>query len=663
MSQKTDDQAKPPLNLLSPDKFNRAIFLLGELNKLMVPAMNEMHGLASDLQTAAMQKMAEYATAFRMGEIDESALEAFYRRPFPRLEQARSPGGRVIPGTYSLKIPRFLPMQVGFLESQDDSYNYFRVNRYLDWFGEIPDYIKKELDWKEAPDLKVQGEELVGPRDALIAAVQAHPGLLKEKDGKVLVNKDRYYELLVALIKEGVKPFAEEPVDPADIVERKCDYALRPYQTEIHNLFLKNRHMGIFIPPSTGKTVLGTYEASHLKPPHLFIVPTVMLKEQWEDRIEQHTDLKLGDEVIVEYYTTAIKKYANGFPVKDDKGKVTGHIPFTLKVIDEVHHIGASYYIRMFGIPSKYSLGLSATPYREDSEGEELVFALTGMPVGLSWQYFRDLNLIRNPVCNVWIEKDEKTKERRAIELVTASQKKTIIFCDYIEPGRILAKKLNVPHVYGATKDNLATITAAPVSVVSRVGDEGVSLPDLERIIEYSWNFGSRRQELQRFGRLLHSQMLKQEHHVLMTLNEYAHDKKRFLSIMDKGFKIEIHKEGISDKVIEAKMRRETPRAPRTFSGGPTRQATIAETVPAPEIPSAVTQRLPGITKTLERLETVERVVATTILGNPANVYSTKELGLATGYSPVTLVHKAHFGKLIDLGLIKEEKGKYRSAL
>lgn len=36
-------------------------------------------------------------------------------------------------------------------------------------------------------------------------------------------------------------------------------------------------------------------------------------------------------------------------------------------------------------IDTKYRIGLSASPYREDDR-TEYIFALTGMPVGIDWQ-------------------------------------------------------------------------------------------------------------------------------------------------------------------------------------------------------------------------------------------------------------------------------------
>src|SRR2546426_6557686 len=73
-------------------------------------------------------------------------------------------------------------------------------------------------------------------------------------------------------------------------------------------------------------------------------------------------------------------------------------------------------------------------------------------------------------------------------------------------------------------------------------------------VIEVDWLYGTRRQELQRFTRTLHSRTANPEYHILMTLEEYLHDRKRLFSVMDKGFKVEIHREGIAEETISKRL-------------------------------------------------------------------------------------------------------------
>ena len=108
-----------------------------------------------------------------------------------------------------------------------------------------------------------------------------------------------------------------------------------------------------------------------------------------------------------------------------------------------------------------------------------------------------------------------------------------------IKECMILYKELGIPFVYGATRNRLDIINEAETSIVSRVGDEGMSIPEIERTIEHDFLFGSRRQEGQRMGRLFHSDV-KGEHIILMTEKEYEAHSKRLYSITERGFKIEV---------------------------------------------------------------------------------------------------------------------------
>lgn len=617
-------------------------------------ALQEAEGLTKEMRLDHERKMAEFALSLRMGKLDEDALDSFFKKPYPKLDPARDSKGRLIRDTFRLSIPRFIPLSIGFLESQDEAWNYFRVNRYMDWFGEIPDFIKKQIGMKEHPEfegLKIEGGDLVGPQEVVKRAWEdKHLRRFFDnvEGNRIKIDKNRAYDLTVALLREGVKPFSQNPIDPADIItpaplpDGKQAYQLRPYQKAIWETLCKFSSVGVFIPPSTGKTVIGVYAGTHLRPPHLIVVPTNTLVEQWEERIENHSTLKLNQDVFVATYQSAIKKMSN----RD----------WMLVIFDEVHHIGAKYFIKLSWLRRKYSLGLSGTPYREDQGGEELIFALTGEPTGLAWQYFRELRIIKSPVCHVWIDRNLDAKLRRLADLLK-DQKKTIIFSDSIELGKSVAARYKIPHIFGQSVQRLKTLEESQTAVVSRVGDEGVSLPDIERVIEISWLFGSRRQELQRFTRLLHGQKVEGEAHVLMTVDEYLRDKKRLFSIMDRGFKIVLHREGVDEKVLQS--REATAEPPHRG-----RMATSTSPVALPQIASTISERLPGVNRTLERLDPVERAVAQTILANPTRPYTAKELVLATGYSAKTIENLAHFSKLVKQGLIKREKGgKYQSAL
>jgi len=611
----------------------RAKFLLEQLLGV-IPYVKELTGITDEARKIVEEQVAEFALSIKTSKLDREQLEAFFKKPY-YLEPVH---GR--PDSWYLIIPKFVDIQIGWLDRSTESYNRFLINRYMDWLGEIPEAIKKQLDWKPPPELILDGEELHGPKSALEYAWQKYRPFLHDRDeNKIKVNPKRAFDLITSMIKDGVLPFTIKPVDKADYVERKCDFQLREYQQHAWNEFLRFSAIGVFIPPGTGKTIIALWVMTHLKGPHLVVVPTKLLQEQWIERIQVHTDLQPSEYEVLTYQS-AISKASTK--------------TWTTLLIDECQHIPANSFVKLSLIRRKYTIGLSGSPMREDGR-EEYIFALTGKPVGLSWDYFKKLNLIKSPTCHVWIVKNFEAKLRRLASLLQEDLR-TIIFSDSLETGKAVAGRFKIPFAYGATKDNMATILENRVVVVSRVGDEGMSLPDIERVIEVSWLFGSRRQELQRTTRLLHSEQGAQESHILMTLEEYLHDRKRLFSIMDKGFKIVLHREGVSEKVIEDHSHDYRP-LPRSRNS---RHAAVPEptvSVPVVSSQSGTFTNLPGVQKIIALLNKKEKQFYTLLLDHDGEWFSRQRLPLLLGFSSDDgLAHAIDFVKLVDKGWIESKR-------
>ncbi len=612
----------------------RAKYLIEQLINV-VPALKELTGITNEAREAVEREVTDFALSIKTSKLDKEQLEVFFKKPYflepvPRRSDS-----------WYLIIPKFVDVRFGWLEpsSANEAYNKFLLNRYMDWLGEIPQAIKKQLDWKTPPELILDGEELHGSKEALNYAWEKYRPLLHDRDeNRIKINGKRAFELIASLVKDGILPFSIKPVDPADFTERKIDFQLREYQQQAWDELKKYSAIGVFYPPSTGKTVIGLWVMTHLKPKHLVVVPTRLLQELWLERIETHTDLK-PEEYAVMTYQAAITKAAKE--------------QWTTKIIDEVHHLPANTFVKLALIKAKYTIGLSASPFREDGR-EEYVFALSGKPVGLSWEYFKELNIIKSPTCHVWIVKNFDAKMKR-VEGLLETDRRTIIFSDSIQMGETIKAKFKIPFVNGTTKDNMETINANRTVVVSRVGDEGMSLPDIERVIEVSWLGGSRRQELQRTTRLLHSQTDEQENHVLMTLEEYLRDRKRLFAIMDKGFKIVLHREGVSEKVIEQhEQNGYVPQKPRATK----KTENLQETVSTPMSgQSATFTSLPGVQRILNLMNTKEKQLFTLLLDHDGSWFSREKLPLLLGYaSDDTMRHSIDFTKMIERGWIETQR-------
>jgi DNA excision repair protein ERCC-3 len=272
-----------------------------------------------------------------------------------------------------------------------------------------------------------------------------------------------------------------------------------------------------------GKTFLGLYAIAHLKGPKLIVVPTRTLIEQWEERLQKLLDLGLRVDVQVVTY--------HAYETVKNK-------PWTLVVFDEAHRLPANSFSRLATVSTKYRIGLSGSPYREDGRTSCIV-ALTGYPVGVDWTEFIRRGLIKKPDIEVRIVSGEAEKIRIAEAESRDSKGTVIVFCDGLGFGARVAARLKCPHIHGQTDDRLKTISESKVAVVSRVGDEGLSVPTLTKTIEVDFLGGSRRQEAQRVGRLLHAEK-KGEHLCLMTRVEFDKFEHRFLALEEKGFKVTV---------------------------------------------------------------------------------------------------------------------------
>ena len=213
---------------------------------------------------------------------------------------------------------------------------------------------------------------------------------------------------------------------------------------------------------------------------------------------------------------------------------------FVLIVYDEMHRLPATTFLQLSTLKGKYRMNLTGTPWREDGR-HDLVIALHGYPVGVDWNFFLKRGLIQRPEITVHVVRDQ-TAKFAALDVLLKEEKKTLIFCDGLDLGNKIAHQYQIPFVSGETKtDRLDIIRDHLTVVISRVGDLGVSVKDLARVIEFDFLYGSRTQEAQRIGRLFHAKEAG-EHHLLMTVYEYAKYRKRLWGIESKGFQVTIRK-------------------------------------------------------------------------------------------------------------------------
>ncbi len=326
-----------------------------------------------------------------------------------------------------------------------------------------------------------------------------------------------------------------ETGDPVDI-DLTTD--LRPYQETWVETFLESRS-GVYVgPPGSGKTVAAIATIAAVGGETLILVPSRELAGQWRDELRAHSTIDPAD--IGEYHggTKAIRPVTIATyqtAGMDRHRSLFDSRKWGLICFDEAHHISAPVYSRTAELQSKHRLGLSATPVRETGSEEE-IYTLIGPPIGADWDALFDAGFVQEPEVeiryvpwrddlarNEYASADGRERRRLAAEnpakieevrylLAAHGDKKALVFIEYLDHGEAIADALDAPVVSGETPHHeraelfrrfREADTDLDTLVVSRVGDEGIDLPNAELAIVASGLGGSRRQGSQRAGRTM----------------------------------------------------------------------------------------------------------------------------------------------------------------
>lgn len=451
----------------------------------------------------------------QLSKYDKDELANFFKEPYCIIPKREN--------EYYIIAPKWIDFQIGWLDRQTKSFNIFVVNRYLQWIAQIPSALREKLKFPEPLPLKVFDGVVLTGKEHQDAVWDKYGKFLSRREGndRIKIKKGSEFKLLAQLIEDGILPFIPKPIEQEDTREwGKIE--LRTYQKDAWSQFMERGACGIYWGFGAGKSLFGVYALARIKGRKLVIVPTLTLKEQWEERIAKYIPEFVNETEVMTYH--AFEKCRNK--------------EFALIVFDESQHLPANSFIRLATLHTKYRLGFSGSPFREDKR-ENYIFALTGFPIGMSWDELLKSQIIKTPTFRLYLLEDNRAKMKKLVELLKIPVK-TIIFCDSLDFGKKISDTFEIPFVYSQTRDRLDVIREANASVVSRVGDEGISIPEIERVIEVSFLFGSRMQESQRFGRLMHSQQEEPEHNILMTEEEFEKYNKRLYAITERGFKIEI---------------------------------------------------------------------------------------------------------------------------
>jgi DNA excision repair protein ERCC-3 len=356
-------------------------------------------------------------------------------------------------------------------------------------------------------------------------------------DTESWVAEDATAEVKRVLYEAGYPVQDERDLDSGADLDVRVDLELREYQHDWVARFMESKSGVLVGPPGSGKTVAALGILSRVGGETLILVPSRELVRQWRDELLAHTSLEesqVGEYhggtkeicpvTIATYQTAGMSRHRHLF---DDR-------EWGLIVYDEVQHIPSDVYRRSTDLQTRHALGLSATPVREDDR-EKDIYTLIGPPIGTDWDALFDEGFVAEPEVEIryvgWEGAEDHRNqyvgseghERRQlaasnpaklteIERVLDSNptRKALVFVDYLDQGREIAGELDAPFVSGETTHGRREALfqqfrdgSLTTLVVSRVGDEGIDLPDAEVAVVASGLGGSRRQGTQRAGRTM----------------------------------------------------------------------------------------------------------------------------------------------------------------
>lgn len=354
---------------------------------------------------------------------------------------------------------------------------------------------------------------------------------------KLRVRSEAEADVKERLYEEGYPITDNRRLEEGETLSIDLDnLELRDYQQDWVEHFLQRRS-GTFVGPSgSGKTVAAIATMAELEGETLILVPTQELARQWKTELTEKTSLtpyeigqyhsnekKIRPVTIATYDTAAMSRHRKLFNERE----------WGLIIADECHHAVANTWKRFKEIQSKARLGLSATPIRESGDAKQ-IYTLIGPPVGSDWGRLFTEGWVTKPDVDILLvpwgtERARKRYQRsegtrklieaaknpakiKAIKRLIArhNSEKTLVFVDWIEQGKAISEELGVPFINGETpqyrrKEMYEQFREGETEalIISRIGDEGIDLPDAEVAILASTRGSSRTQTSQRAGRTM----------------------------------------------------------------------------------------------------------------------------------------------------------------
>jgi hypothetical protein len=223
-------------------------------------------------------------------------------------------------------------------------------------------------------------EQITYLKDTLTFKPKVMEGYGKPEDVRPIIlwreNERKIYIPRFFGYKKIGKP-KQDKLNPGQTIQLAFNGSIRPYQQEILAAWDKQAAESgggiISVGPGRGKTVMAIAKLVQLGLKTLIVVHTSDLLDQWRERIEQYAPTARIGEIRGKTLTVMNKDVVIGMiqslsnPKKDAHYSEELFKEFGFVIYDECHHVAAEMFNRCLRKTQfKYTMGLSATPDRED---------------------------------------------------------------------------------------------------------------------------------------------------------------------------------------------------------------------------------------------------------------------------------------------------------
>lgn len=339
---------------------------------------------------------------------------------------------------------------------------------------------------------------------------------------------------------------------------------VREYQEKcLNKMFGEGRaRSGVFVLPcGAGKTLTGIVAICTMRRSAMVLCNNNVAVEQWKRQLELFCEFDPRERVVCRFTArfkeappgpdracVVLSTYSMMATTKVRRSEASSEAldsifrrEWGLIVLDEVHVAPAKLFRRVLGrVKAHCKLGLTATLVREDGLIHDLSFLIGPKLYEADWMDLTEHGFlarvmcqeVRCPMTGEFMAEylaSGAIGDRHLQHLVVALNPikvaaceylvhhhealgdKILVFCDNVLAVEKISGFLKRPALHGATAESrrmelLSRFQNSPSAntlVVSKVADMALDLPEANVIVQVSSHFGSRRQEAQRFGRLL----------------------------------------------------------------------------------------------------------------------------------------------------------------